>query len=171
MLAVKIDIRRVLSRYGRMEKIARRPLQIWNRIHRHQRNTSRRLIRRLSKGGRFRGVLWRWFSPNYKVRPSGKRVTRASNLLRDTGRLYANVSNLRRQRGNTLTLITPVEYASYHNNARDPRRRRPFAFFSRSDVQLYSEWAVRELLGLPIRYHESLREAALRDAPPPEQIF
>lgn len=153
MLEVTVDLGNTVRRYGRIRRRVQSVPQrseLYERIRRDHRNTSREMFRVLAKGGRYRGVYWPWFSPNYKIRPSGKRVTRASNLLRDTGLLYASVATQRRDRRGRLTLITPVDYAVYHNN--DPLGgpgggRRPFSFFTRSDVRKYTRWTSDFLLG------------------------
>ncbi len=104
---------------------------------------------KLKRGGRFRGVQWRWFAPQYRradgtvvpaeggipravgkgvvkgrKRHSGKRVTRSSSLMRDTGRLYtAALTRQRIVQGRKLIMDTPVRYAPFQH------RLRPFQFF------------------------------------------
>lgn len=80
-----------------------------------------------------------------KRRPSGKRVTKASNLMRDMGRMAAAVSSSRRltNGGNTVELVTPVSYAARQNDMR------PFAFFIEGDARLYLQWAGVNLLDDP----------------------
>ena len=107
------------------------------------------MFRNLKRGGTFRGVRWAWFAPQYvrkdgtvvpaeggipkvrgegmvkgRKRHSGKRVTKSSSLMRDTGRLYTAALTFQRIRqGRVLVMDTPVQYARYQNELR------PFQFF------------------------------------------
>jgi len=96
---------------------------------------------RLKSGGRDRGVTWSWFAPQYaradgtvvpaegtrgvqgRLRPSGKRVTRRSNLMRDTGRMQSGLLDVRRSSKKKLIMDSSVQYTGYQNQLR------PFQFF------------------------------------------
>ena len=96
---------------------------------------------RLQSGGTDRGVTWPWFAPQYtrsdgtvvpaegtrgvlgRLRPSGKRVTRRSNLMRDTGRMQSGLLDQRKTGKKRMILDSSVEYTGYQNQLR------PFQFF------------------------------------------
>lgn len=108
-------------------------------------------FRTLKRGGTFRGVTWKGFADQYtrktdgvtvpaqgrvrkvhgvglvkgRLRPSGKRVSASSNLMRDTGRLSAAAGQTLsfRNRGKTMRMGTNVSYAEEQQNLR------PFLFF------------------------------------------
>ena len=77
-----------------------------------------------------------------RLRPSGKRVTRASSLMRDRGILYASAATVRRiiNRGRTLEIVTPMGYAWAQQELR------PFSFFTQDDSRTYLRWAGEEVL-------------------------
>lgn len=105
-------------------------------------------FKRLKKGGTFRGVTWKGFAPQYmrkdgtvipaeggipkvrgegmvkgRKRASGKRVTRSSNLLRDTGRLQAAALGRVHKTKSVMVMDTKLKYAGWQNQLR------PFQFF------------------------------------------
>lgn len=114
----------------------------------------------LKRGGRYRGVRWPGFAPQYtrkdgtivpaeggvaKVRGKGKvkgrlrgggraekdRVTRTSNLMRHNGVLYGAALTDVRYAERKVTMDTPVNYARAQN------AMRPFQFFETpKDVQM-----------------------------------
>lgn len=152
----------------RLQLVARRsahPVGLYTRIHAHQRAESGLMFRQLRKGGSRRGVYWPWFSPQYtrqdgtvvpaqggiakvrgkgmvkgRRRPSGRRVTAASNLMRDRGILATAVASVRRIQGDRVEIATPVTWALWQQTLR------PFSFFTRDDLRLYKQWAAEELL-------------------------
>ena len=108
-------------------------------------------FRSLKRGGTYRGVTWKPYADQYtrktdgvtvpawgkvrkvhgvglvkgRLRPSGKRVTASSNLMRDTGRLSAAAGQTLsyRNRGKTMRMGTNVSYAE------EQQKLRPFLFF------------------------------------------
>lgn len=78
-----------------------------------------------------------------KLRPSGKRVTAASNLMRDTGVMAKAAAAVRKilYGGAGVEMETPVGYA------RKQQELRPFSFFIQEDATQYVTWASEELLG------------------------
>jgi len=102
----------------------------------------------LGKGGTFRGVTWKPFANQYvrkdgtvipawggiekvkgkgkvlgRLRPSKKRVTEQSELLRDTVQLYAAIPSGMIVDDEGLHIATSKEYGVYQ------QRTRPFLFF------------------------------------------
>lgn len=126
-------------------------LRVFKRFRLYMLRQTGLTFRALKRGGSFRGVSWPWYKNQYRrktdgavvpaeggvrrvhgpglvkgrLRPSGKRVTRSSNLLRDTGRLAAAAGQRLsfKRNGKTMVLGTGVSYAD------EQQARRPFLFF------------------------------------------
>lgn len=89
-----------------------------------------------------RGTIAKRQSPfvQGRLRPSGRRVTETSNLMRDTGRMAqaAGQTRLWRDRGRTLLMDTHnVDYAP------EQQAMRPFLFF---DIPTDLRWISRRML-------------------------
>lgn len=168
MIKITVDTRDVSRRMLRIQGASKSPVELFKRIHAHQQAMSGLMFRNLKRGGTYRGVYWPGLADQYtrktdgvtvpaeggverldgrgvvlgRLRPSGARVDAGSNLMRDTGRLSTAVATVKRIRnaGRTLELITPVEYAEAQN------KRRPFTFFTDSDVSLYTKFASEMLI-------------------------
>lgn len=102
------------------------------------------MFRKLRKGGRHRGVLWKYFAPQYvrkdgtvvpawggipkvrgkgkvkgRLRPSGARVTSRAALMRDTGTMSSRAALvLRNQRTRLVLGPQGVNYAEYQQGLR-----------------------------------------------------
>jgi len=74
-----------------------------------------------------------------RLRPSGKRVTGRSNLLRDRGILANAAASVRRIIGAVLEMVTPMSYAARQ------QQMRPFSFFTQEDARTYLRWLVEEV--------------------------
>ena len=142
--------------------------RFWRRVQQHQASEAGLMFRHLKGGGRRRGVEWAPFARQYRrktdgaeipawggverldgdgvvqgrLRPSGRRVTPTSALMRDTGLLSSSVASSLRVRdgGRRAEFGTPVDYAAAQN------RDRPFMFWTRKDAKLYRGWALRFLM-------------------------
>jgi len=115
---------------------------------------------RLKSGGKDRGVEWPWFAPQYtradgtiipaegtrevqgRLRPSGTRVTKSSNLMRDTGMMQSGVLDVKRTGKTKLIMDSSVEYTGYQNQLR------PFQFFEYpADYNMAERMARKYLYG------------------------
>jgi hypothetical protein len=114
------------------------------------------MFSRLKRGGKYRGVTWRWFAIQYvrkdgtvvpaeggikkvrgggvvqgRKRQSGKRINKNSSLMQDVVTMKNAVLSQQRIRARILVMDTPTDYAEYQHALR------PFQFFEQpkdSDV-------------------------------------
>ncbi len=98
------------------------------------------MFRRNRRGGGDRGVTWPFFKRIGQLRPSGKRVTRNSSLMRDTGRMITAVLSKSRRTATRLEMDTPVEYAKWQHQMRN------FQFFEYpKDVEQLRRFIIRSI--------------------------
>ncbi len=167
-LKIKITHTQMDQQEVRLKQRLRQPRALLRRIHTYMIGRTAMMFRRLAHGGTFRGVTWDFYKPQYRRsdgvevpawggvgklrgsgtvrgrrRPSGRRITPASNLLRDTGRLAAAAGASARYRrgGMSLEMVTGnVAYAAYQ------AKSRPFLFFEvPRDTRVFEEMAVEHM--------------------------
>jgi len=128
-------------------------------------NRSKETFRALGKGGTFRGVNWPPFADQYqrkdgtiipaqggipkikgkglvkgRLRPSGKRVTASSQLLRDTGQLMASIGHGMKIDNKGLHIATAKNYGAAQ------QERRPFLFFELPrDIEALRGFAIERI--------------------------
>lgn len=168
-LKITIDDGQLRRERLRLKEKLRNPQPFWKQFHAYMLGRTGQTFRHLRQGGTFRGVTWPWYADQYRrqtdgvvvpaeggvpklrgrgmvkgrKRPSGKRITRASNLLRDTGRLAAAAGTTVRflNGGRSMQMITA-------NVAYGPQQqeRRPFLFFEvPEDLRVAQDLAVAHL--------------------------
>ncbi len=168
-LHFSIDARGLAAKERRLLKFLSRDfLRVFKRFRVYMIRQTSLTFRALKRGGSYRGVTWKWYKDQYtrkadgvtvpaqgrvrkvhgvglvkgRMRPSGKRVTASSNLLRDTGRLSAAAGQTLsfRNRGKTMRMGTNVSYAE------EQQKLRPFLFFQvPQDEVVLREMFVQEL--------------------------
>jgi len=158
-IRLSIDTRTLVAKQRRLARFFKVDfLRVFKRFRVYMLRQTSNTFRTLRRGGRFRGVTWQWYADQYtrktdgvtvpaqgrvrkvrgvglvkgRLRPSGKRVTSASNLMRDTGRLSAAAGQTVsfRNHGKTLRLGTNVSYAGAQ------QRLRPYLFFQVPEDEL-----------------------------------
>lgn len=149
MVEIEVTIGGTKFKLERMGDFADEPHALWDEIQEDQITKSQLTFRKLRKGGTYRGVTWEPF----RRTPSRRRGGASANLLRDTGRLSSAVATRRYVIGNEIRLITPVEYAGFHQDTpigSGGRRastipERPFTFFTDADLDYYSRFIAERL--------------------------
>lgn len=124
---VTFDASSVLKITANTDRQLSNPQPALKELHIYMMGQTDRTFRNLKRGGHYRGVTWPPFSKHYKVRPSGKPVTAASHLLRDTGRLSAAAGQTRRWFAGGLGLEMRTEGVEY---GAKQAARRPYLFFA-----------------------------------------
>lgn len=143
---------------------------VLRKFHVHMLMRTGQTFRALRRGGTYRGVTWDQWADQYtrktdgvtvpawggvakvrgkgtvqgRKRPSRKRVTPSSSLLRDTGRLAAAAGLTARfdRGGQSLHMITTnVEYGPQQ------QERRPFLFFAPDDAEAAEQILLEHLRG------------------------
>lgn len=134
-------------------------------FHRKFRLTTIEHFQRLKHGGSWRGVTWKYFSPNSigRKRPSGKIIEKGDSILQDTGRLIREAGEGFIRIGQSeVAFETNLSYAALHNEGGIWKKKaksqfgkrdvvenikipaRPFQFFTEDDIsdlrQFTQEW-------------------------------
>ena len=141
-LKIVIDRRELDQERDRLTRRLRKPRPLMSRVHTYLRSRTAQTARSLAHGGTFRGVTWPAYKPQYRRktdgalvpawggtpkvhgsgavqgrrRGSGRRITTASNMLVDTGRLLNAAQGAARYRagGSILEMsVARVPYAKY----------------------------------------------------------
>lgn len=164
---LRLDDRRVRQLLKRVDAAAADVRPVWDLFHQYMRTRVAELFRRMApQGGSWRGVTWAGHQPQYtrktdgvevpawggvaklrgrgqvqgRLRPSGTRVTPASNILQDTGTLMARAAaSVFARTSDLLRFGTTLQYATRQHE------QRPFLFFALPDDadelgRLLSRW-------------------------------
>ena len=145
-----------------LESAAKDLTPAWLQTVSYTEGVTQDLFRRLAHGGTYRGVRWKWFAPQYtrktdgvtvpaeggvpklrgrglvkgKMRPSGKRVTRNSNLMQDTGAMRGQSSHNWDYKPHRLTGTVKLPYAAKQHSMR------PFWFWEHPKDTTYIRQAI-----------------------------
>ena len=99
---------------------------VWRHFAVYMGHQTGQTFERLRLGGTYRGITWKYFSPNYigKKRPSGQIVEQGDALLDDTGTLKGNAIDPQLKiQPKRLVMGVNLDYAAKQ------QRMRPFLFF------------------------------------------
>ncbi len=168
MIAVEIENRDTKILLNVLQKKISNLNPFFVNIQAYMQSVTIQTFKRLKSGGRYRGVEWLWFAPQYtrmdgavisaeggmakiqgkgkvkgRLRHSGKRISKSSNIMRDTGRLQSSALDWIHKRKNVMIMDTKLDYAKYQN------KLRPFAFFEIPKDE-------RVIQGLFLKHIESL---------------
>jgi hypothetical protein len=166
MIRIKVDDSQVKLTLKDTKGRLRDMRPVFTNFHVYMMRRVQLMFERLKSGGTsFRGVGWMWFARQYtrkdgtivpaeggvpkvrgnglvkgRKRHSGKRVTRSSNLMRDTGRLSSAALAFMRMSKSKIEMDTKVNYAGYQH------RMRAYQFFEEpKDIDVLRDMAIRRL--------------------------
>lgn len=139
---IKVDATAVQEMFNAINGFVDKPPNLmWTEIQVYAKARSSEVYQKNTMGGTHREVKWAPFAESSigSVRPSGKRITRSSNLLQDTG-------TLARRTGSTFVLLanganfeTRLPYAELQHS------KRPALFWIDKDANPVSAIARRRM--------------------------
>lgn len=158
----------------KLEERFKRPVQLLKRIHVYILGKTGLMFRKNRRGGTYRGVYWPPFAPQYtrktdgvtvpaeggvrkvygsgtvkgRKRPSGKRITQSSNLMRDTGGLAQAAGATRRINLKAVGGASMEGVTTGKQYAAEQQDLRPFLFFQLpEDARAIHRFVIRHIEG------------------------
>lgn len=150
-LDITPDSSGLITRLNIISKAIADPRPVLLEFQAYMREQTVQMFERNARGGTHRGVTWKPFKPQYtrktdgvvvpawggvpklrgggmvlgRLRPSGKRLTSTSNLMRDIGAMFQRAGMALRWEdgGKTIVMATPKSYAPKQ------QKMRPFSFY------------------------------------------
>lgn len=158
-LSMTFDMKNTDVMLTRLHKTVKNPQPILKKFHTYMLRRTGLTFRELRHGGSFRGVYWKPFAASSigRLRPSGRRITTSSNLLRDTGRLAAEAGTTQNWQDGGRTLLMTTRDVSY---GAEQQAMRKFLFFeipvdneagariAKEEIERPAGWIARSSTGL-----------------------